>query len=239
MRPGAGKSSMQIQDSFKTVLPGCTAAETSDVGIMSFRTVHVKTALGHLADSDPVMLRLIEQVGPFRLKAERDYFRTLVRSIVGQQISTAAARAIMQRLVDHLHPDTITPIAMKKLDLTTLRSVGFSQQKASYLLDLTERVASDEVNLRTIQRKSDEAVIAQLTQVKGIGVWTAHMFMIFALARLDVLPVGDLGIRSAVQRQYDLDKLPSPTEIEAIAQPWRPYASIASWYLWRSLEQKQ
>lgn len=145
----------------------------------------------------------------------------------------------MQRLVDHLHPDTITRTAMKELDLATLRSVGFSQQKASYLLDLTERVASEEVNLRTIQRKSDEAVIAQLTQVKGIGVWTAQMFMIFALARLDVLPVGDLGIRSAIQKQYGLEDLPGPAEIKAIAQPWRPYASIASWYLWRSLEQKQ
>lgn len=205
---------------------------------MGFRTAHVETALRHLAGGDQVMQRIIQQVGPFQLKAQRDHFRILVRSIVGQQISTAAARTIMQRLVDHVHPETVTPAALSKLDFETLRSLGFSQQKANYLLDLTRRVANEELNLRTIRRKGDEAVIAELTQVKGIGVWTAQMFMIFGLARLDVLPVGDLGIRSAVQRQYALEELPGPADIEAIAQPWRPYASIASWYLWRSLEQK-
>lgn len=184
------------------------------------------------------MRRIIDQVGPFRLKAQRDYFQILVRSIVSQQISTAAARTIMQRLIDHVHPESITPEAMSGLDLETLRTLGISQQKASYVLDLTQRVSSQELNLRTIQRKDDDAIVAELTQVKGIGVWTAHMFMIFALARLDVLPVGDLGIRSAIQRQYELDELPSPAEIKAIAAPWRPYASIASWYLWRSLELK-
>lgn len=205
---------------------------------MAYRTAHVEAARQHLAEGDDVMRRIIEQVGPFRLKAQRDYYHALVRSIVAQQISTAAARTIMQRLIDHLHPETITPQAMTKLDLETLRSLGISQQKAGYVLDLTQRVAKEEVNLRTISRKRDDTVIAELTQVKGIGVWTAHMFLIFALARLDVLPVGDFGIRSAIRRHYDLAELPGPAEVEAIAQPWRPYASIASWYLWRSLEAK-
>jgi DNA-3-methyladenine glycosylase II len=205
---------------------------------MAFRTAHVEAALEHLAEGDQVMRRIIAEVGPFRLRAQRDYYQVLVRSIVGQQISTAAARTITQRLLDHLHPAVIAPEPMAKLDLQTLRSLGLSQQKATYVIDLTQRVAKDEVNLRTINRKPDEAVVAELTQVKGIGVWTAHMFMIFALARLDVLPVGDFGIRTAIQRRYGLAELPRPAEIEAIARPWRPYASIASWYLWRSLELK-
>lgn len=125
---------------------------------------------------------------------------------------------------------------MAQLDLQTLRTLGVSQQKASYVIDLTDRVQRGDLNLQTIQRQNDEGVIAQLIQVKGIGVWTAHMFMIFSLGRMDVLPVGDLGIRNAIQRAYSLDELPKPAVIEEIAEPWRPYASLASWYLWRSLE---
>ncbi len=166
----------------------------------------------------------------------RDYFQTLVRSIVSQQISTAAARTILQRLVDHVHPHKISPETMSQLDLQTLRTLGVSQQKASYVIDLTDRVLRGDLKLKTIQRRSDEEVIAQLVQVKGIGVWTAHMFMIFSLGRMDVLPVGDLGIRNAIQKAYELEESPKPAKIEEIAQPWRPYSSIASWYLWRSLE---
>lgn len=205
---------------------------------MGFREEDIRAARQHLMRSDAVLKGIIQQVGPFTLKTERDYFQVLVRSIVSQQISTAAARTILQRLVDHLRPHKIAPETMAALDLAQLRSLGVSQQKASYVLDLTDRVRSGELNLKTIQRKSDEVVISQLTQVKGIGVWTAHMFMIFALGRLDVLPVGDLGVRAAIQRIYQLEELPKPTEVETIAGPWRPYASIASWYLWRSLELK-
>jgi DNA-3-methyladenine glycosylase II len=205
---------------------------------MAFGKEEIAAARRHLMRSDTVLKGIIQQVGEFTLRPERDYFQTLVRSIVSQQISTAAARTILKRLVDHLEPAKISPVSMAQLDLPTLRTLGVSQQKATYVLDLTDRVSRGELNLKTIQRKSDEEVIAQLIQVKGIGVWTAHMFMIFALGRLDVLPVGDLGIRSAVQRNYGLDELPTPAETGEIAKPWRPYASIASWYLWRSLELK-
>ncbi len=179
---------------------------------------------------------IIKRVGVCTLKPERDHFQTLVRSIVSQQISTAAARTILQRVVDHVQPHKISPETMAQLDLQTLRTLGVSQQKASYVIDLTDHVVSGRLNLKTIKRHSDAEVIALLTQVKGIGVWTAHMFMIFSLGRLDVLPVGDLGIRNAIQRAYELDELPKQGDIERIAQPWRPYASLASWYLWRSLE---
>lgn len=198
----------------------------------------VVSARKKLMKSDPILKAIIQRAGPCTLKPARDYFQTLVRSIVSQQISTAAARTILQRIVDHLHPHKIAPETMAQLDLQALRSLGVSQQKASYVIDLTDRVRRGELNLKTINRRNDEEVIAQLIQVKGIGVWTAHMFMIFSLGRLDVLPVGDLGIRNAIQRAYDLDELPGPAKIEEIAEPWRPYASLASWYLWRSLDAK-
>lgn len=205
---------------------------------MGFREQDIKAARQHLMRGDVVLKGIIQEVGPFTLKTQRDYFQVLVRSIVSQQISTAAARTILQRLVDHLQPHKIAPETMAALDLAQLRALGVSTQKAGYVLDLTDRVSCGELNLKTIQRRSDEVVITQLTQVKGIGVWTAHMFMIFALGRLNVLPVGDLGVRAAIQRNYELEELPKPAEVETIAAPWRPYASIASWYLWRSLEVK-
>jgi DNA-3-methyladenine glycosylase II len=206
---------------------------------MAFKPEHVELACGQLTKRDRVMRRIIREVGPFTLKTQRNYFQILVRSIVSQQISTAAARTILQRLSDHLHPEPILPATLAKVDLETLRSLGLSGQKAIYAIDLTQRVASGSLNLKSINRRTDDQVIAELTQVKGIGVWTAHMFMIFALGRLDVLPVGDYGIRMAVQRAYALPELPKPSEVESIGESWRPYASIASWYLWRSLETKK
>ena len=198
----------------------------------------IEIARKQLMKRDPVLKAIIKEAGVCTLKPQRDHFLTLVRSIVSQQISTAAARTIQQRLVDHLHPHKITPDTMAQLDLQTLRTLGVSQQKATYLIDLTDRVQRGELNLKTIKRHSDAEVVAELVHVKGIGVWTAHMFMIFSLGRLDVLPVGDLGIRNAIQRAYDLEEPPKPAQMEEIAQPWRPYASLASWYLWRSLEKK-
>lgn len=205
---------------------------------MAFHPEQIELACQHLSKRDRRMRRVIESVGPFSLKPQRDYFRILVRSIVSQQISTAAARTILARINDHLLPEKITPASFARLDFETLRSLGLSPQKAGYALDLTDKVTSGQLNLRTIARRDDETVIAELTQVKGIGVWSAHMFLIFALGRLDVLPVGDLGIRNAIQRLYSLPEVPKPAEVHAIAEPWRPYASVASWYLWRSLDEK-
>lgn len=182
------------------------------------------------------MREIIRSVGPFTLRPKRNHFQTLASSIVSQQISTAAAQTILQRLHDHLQPNGWDPHAIAELDLETLRTLGVSRQKGTYLLDLAQHVASGRLDLKNVARKSDDAVVEALTEVKGIGVWTAQMFLIFSLGRLDVLPVGDYGIRKAVQLQYQLDELPSPAEVTAIGQPWRPYATVASWYLWRTLD---
>lgn len=203
---------------------------------MAFHAQHVRAALVHLKKRDPVLRDLIRRVGPFTLRAKRDHFGMLVRSIVSQQISVAAARTILQRLTDSLEPDGLCPHRISRLDHGKLRKVGISNQKAGYLVDLAAKVADGTVELKRLARAGDEAVIEGLTQIKGIGVWTAQMFLIFSLGRLDVLPVGDLGLKKAVQQQWKMDDLPDADDLESIAQSWRPYASIATWYLWRSLD---
>lgn len=185
------------------------------------------------------MRRLIRQVGPFTLRADRKHFEMLVRSIVSQQISTAAARTILQRLRTSLEPDGFCPRRIHRLSVDDLREVGVSRQKAGYLLDLARKVDSGAVDLKRLARAPDDAVIESLTTVRGIGVWTAQMFLIFSLGRMDVLPVADLGIRKAIQNEWELDDLPPAPAIEELAAPWRPFASIASWYLWRSLDLKK
>jgi DNA-3-methyladenine glycosylase II len=160
----------------------------------------------------------------------------LVRSIVSQQISTIAARAIRKRLMDLVGPDGLTAGNLARFNTDELRSVGLSLQKASYVADLTAKVNDGAVNLRQIGRLSDEAVVDSLTQVKGIGRWTAQMFLIFSLGRPDVFPHDDLGVRTAIRDRYGLDDLPDKTTSHSIAAPWRPYASVASWYCWRSLD---
>ncbi len=203
---------------------------------MPFYAQHIKAARLHLQKCDPVFKRLIKQVGPFTAKAKRDRFGTLVRSIISQQISVAAAATIRDRLLESFAPDPISPAGILGLDVERLRELGVSRQKASYLIDLADKVNSGVVALDKIHLKSDQEIIQEMIQVKGIGPWTAQMFMMFSLARMDVLPVDDLGIKNAVKLHYDLDELPDTPTIEKIAQPWRPYATIASWYLWRSLE---
>jgi len=199
-------------------------------------TESIDQALRHLRRSDPVMKGLIRQVGPFTLKLQRNRFRSLARAIIAQQISTAAARSIQRRLEEQLAPEPLSAAAISQLSLDELRSSGISPQKGSYLIDLAEKVQAGTVPLNRIGRLSDEAVIEQLTQVKGIGRWTAQMFLIFSLGRLDVFPHDDLGIRSAIKRLYQLPDLPNKQTSQQIAAPWTPYASVASWYCWRSLE---
>jgi DNA-3-methyladenine glycosylase II len=195
----------------------------------------MRKALQHLRDADPILAGIIEQVGPFRMKYTEPTFHGLARSIVYQQLSGYAAGTIFGRLLaaasDPLRPETVM-----ELPISELRALGLSQQKAAYIRDLAERTARREVQFEKLPRLRDEYVIAQLTQVKGIGPWTVHMFLMFALRRRNVLPTGDLGIRSAIKRAYGLRELPAPAAIERIAQSWHPYCSVASWYLWRSLE---
>jgi DNA-3-methyladenine glycosylase II len=203
---------------------------------MAFHREHVTAALDHLRTADPVMGALIERVGPFTLRAERDRFGMLVRSIISQQISTKAARSIRRRLEELLAPEPLSAGVLVGRTDDELRSVGLSAQKVRYLRDLTDHVLDGRLTLRTIGRQSDEAIIVELVRVKGIGVWTAQMFLIFALGRLDVFPEADLGVRAALKSLYDLEALPNATQARRLAEPWRPYATIASWYCWRSLD---
>lgn len=203
---------------------------------MPFYPQHVKAARLHLQKNDPVFKSLLKSVGPFTAKTRRDRFGTLVSSIISQQISVAAAKTIKSRLESAIAPEKISPAALGQFDVDGLRALGVSRQKASYVLDLVEKVQAGVVDLDSMHRKQDEVVIDEMVQVRGIGRWTAQMFLMFSLGRLDVLPVDDLGLKKAIRIQYHLDDLPAPNEIESIAENWRPYATIACWYLWQSLD---
>ena len=203
------------------------------------RADNVRHGLSHLRAADPVIKRQVDAIGPFLLRPNRDRFATLARSIISQQISTSAARSIRQRLESLLPPDGLTPQNLARLTPSRLRSAGLSRPKASYLLDLAQKTLDGTVRLSRIGRLLDEDVIRMLIQVKGIGRWTAEMFLMFSLGRLDVLPCDDLGIRSAIKSLYALETLPDRSTCLAIAAPWRPYATIACWYCWRSLDQQR
>lgn len=186
---------------------------------------------------DPVLAALIRKHGACGLaSAQRaDHFSALVRAITGQQLSTKAASTIYARLVA-LMPDGVTPSALSALTDEQLRGVGMSRQKIAYFRDLCDKALSGVVPLDSLDALSDEAVISALTAVKGIGRWSAEMFLMFRLHRPDVLPVDDLGIVNAVKNVYRLRKKPNADRIRKIGEAWRPYRSVASWYLWRSLD---
>jgi DNA-3-methyladenine glycosylase II len=202
---------------------------------MPFIATEIRKALLHLKKNDEVMRGLIREVGPFTLKTQSDYFLLLVRSIISQQISVGAARSIMRRLEARVAPEKISTASLARLSPDELRSLGVSPQKSRYLIDLTERAARLELRLNRVARWDDETVIEHLIQVKGVGRWTAQMFLIFGLGRLNVLPHADLGIQTAIRQQYGLRKNPNPARIDKLAAPWQPYCSVASWYLWQSL----
>ena len=201
---------------------------------MSLPPEQIKQAHRHLRQADPVMRNLIDAVGPFRLKLRRQRFQMLVRSIIAQQISTSAARSIRRRFDKLVAPGGPTAEKIARLSIKKMRTAGVSPQKAGYLTDLSQKVLDGTVRLRTVGRMNDDEVIAELVQVKGIGVWTAQMFLMFSLGRPDIFPHGDLGIRNALWELYGLDALPDQKTSERLATPWRPHATIASWYLWRS-----
>ncbi len=195
----------------------------------------------HLQKNDPAMKKIIKQVGPFTGKTTRNRFAALVKSIVSQQISTAAARTILGRLhqsvVENPGPTfSVSPEDFADKTAEELRNAGLSKQKATYVFDLADKVNDGTVDLKNIHRLDDEGAIQTLVQVKGIGRWTAQIFLMFCLGRMDILPADDLGIKNGVKRAYGLDQLPTPKEVEEIGEVWRPYASVASWYLWRSLD---
>lgn len=186
---------------------------------------------------DPVLAALIREYGPCGLAdAQRaDHFSALVRAIVFQQLSTKAASTIYSRLVALLPNDDLTPESLAAVTDEGLRSAGISRQKGSYLRDLCAKVRAGEVPLDALGKMEDEEVITALTKIKGIGRWSAEMFLMFRLHRPDVLPVGDLGIVNAVMKVYKLRKKPTPDRLRRLGEAWKPYRSVASWYLWRSL----
>lgn len=200
------------------------------------------TPESQLSAADAILATVIEAIGPDGLGDPRagrpdDHYGALVRAIVGQQLSTKAARTIYLRLCERYGGRTPTPAELLADDLDALRAAaGLSRAKASYLHSLAEHVVSGELELERFDAMPDDEVAAELVAVKGLGTWTAHMFLMFHLQRPDVLPVGDLGIRRAVERAYGLPGLPDPTQLTQIAEPWRPHRTLACRYLWRSLD---
>jgi DNA-3-methyladenine glycosylase II len=191
-----------------------------------------------LLRSDAVLAALIKRHGPCGLAAAQraDHFSALVRAITNQQLSTKAAATIYGRLAALMPGGTPTPDGVGSVTNAQLREVGYSRQKIGYLRDLSAHVLDGTLDLDTIHNLSDDEVIAALTQVKGIGRWSAEMFLMFRLHRPDVLPVDDLGIVNAVKKVYGLRKRPTADRIRKIGEAWRPYRSVASWYLWRTLD---
>jgi DNA-3-methyladenine glycosylase II len=193
-------------------------------------------AIRHLREADPYLCAIIDRVGPCLLEPRTDRFGTLVRAIIGQQISSKAAASIHGRLVE-IGGEPHRPERLIELGEAALRGVGLSGVKARYVLNLAEAVATAAVPLDAIDDSwTDAEVVGALVSIKGIGVWTAEMFLIFALGRPDVLPVGDLGVRVGLRDRHGLTELPRPGDCHALAEMWRPYRSVASWYLWRAIE---
>ena len=223
----------------------------------------MRKAVLHLKKSDPVMRGIIERIGPFKMQFGEPTFHSLAESIIYQQLNGRAALTIFNRFAA-LAGEPFTPAGILKLTPEQMRSVGLSKQKSSYLLDMAERAHGGELEFSRLSNMSEDEVIAHLTQVKGVGVWTAHMFLMFTLRRPNVLPVGDFGVRMAMYKHYLKKRatkngtargsvarkgkktkpekirivLPTPEQMEKIAKRWEPYRSIACWYLWQSLDLK-
>ena len=197
----------------------------------------MRRAVLHLKKSDPILRAIIEKVGSFRMNYGEPTFHHLAESILYQQLNGKAAATIFKRFTDAAG-DPLTPEGILSLTDAQMRAVGLSKQKTSYLRDLAAKTKAGLLEFEKLSTLPDLEVIEHLTQVKGIGVWTAHMFLMFTLRRPDVLPIGDYGIQVALKKHYRKRKLPKPKDMEKIAKSWAPYRSIACWYLWRSLDIK-
>jgi len=195
-------------------------------------------ALAHLSTADPRLALLIETYPKPAFQPHTNYYHELVDSIISQQLSVKAARTIEGRFKDLFGGDFPSPKQILEKDVEELRAVGLSRPKARYIQDLAMKIIDGEVRFDTLDQLSNQEIIDELTKVKGIGVWTVHMFLMFCMGRLDVLPVGDLGIRNGIMKLYELGAVPDASELEAIAlqNKWHPYGSVASWYIWQSLD---
>jgi 3-methyladenine DNA glycosylase/8-oxoguanine DNA glycosylase len=197
----------------------------------------MRKAINHLKKADPVLADIIERIGPCRMEFGEPTFHSLAEAILYQQLNGKAAVVIFNRFAA-LAGDPLTPEGILKLSDQQMRGVGLSKQKTAYLRDLAEKTKSGLLDFEKLPGMSEEDVIEHLTQVKGVGVWTAHMFLMFTLRRPDILPTGDYGIQAAVKKHYRKRKWPKAAVMEKIAKPWAPYRSVACWYLWRSLDVK-
>ncbi len=198
----------------------------------------VKRAEAYLAAADPILAPLISEHGPFRPRPGDDPYANLVRTILFQQLAGAAARTIQRRWFA-LYGDeerTPEPAAILRTTDEQFRGAGVSRQKAGYLRDLAERLDAGSLDLTALPAQPDDEVIAALTSVRGIGEWSAHMFLMFELGRPDVLPVGDYGVRHGMQVAYHLDEVPSPARAREIGAPWAPYRSVGAWYMWQAVD---
>lgn len=195
-------------------------------------------AMRHLSSSDPLLAALVQTHGMPQFAPHTDYYGSLVSSIVGQQLSVKAAAAIRARFLAMFSGTMPSPEQILGHEPEDFRAIGFSSAKGRYIHDLALHIADGRLQFDAIPKQSNQEIIAMLTQVKGIGEWTAHMFLMFCVGRLNVLPVGDLGIRNGIRDLYDLDTAPSPDEVAEVAlkNNWSPYESVASWYIWRSLD---
>ncbi|HSB68136.1 MAG TPA: DNA-3-methyladenine glycosylase [Candidatus Methylomirabilis sp.] len=197
----------------------------------------MRRAIIHLRQADPVLGEIIERVGPCKLQYAEPDFETMVRSIIFQQLNGKAARAIFARFKEAVGGGSrMAPHEVLALPPEKMRALGLSQRKVEYVRDLAEKTRAGVIEFSRLARLPDEDVIEHLTAVKGVGVWTAHMFLLFALRRPDILATGDFGIRSAIRKAYRLRKLPTRARVEKLGARWHPHCSVACWYLWRSFD---
>lgn len=204
----------------------------------SSRLIDYQQAALHLSQADPVMAQLVTVHGLCTIEPHQDYYRSLVDSIIGQQLSVKAAAAIKRRFRELFGGNFPEPAAILDQTVDTLRAVGLSFAKARYIQDLAQHVLDGKISFDKIDVQSNQEIIAELTDVKGIGEWTVHMFLMFCVGRLDILPIGDLGVRNAIRDRYELSLSPTPKAVTelALANQWHPYETVACWYLWESYD---
>jgi DNA-3-methyladenine glycosylase II len=196
-----------------------------------------KIILQHFDEKDSRMAHIIRQVGPFKLSRNKNYFLVLCKAIISQQISTRAAESITRRFENLLPGVRLTPERVQELAEKDLRAVGLSSQKVKYINDLSEKFLDGTIRPHRMPYLENDAIIEQLTGVYGIGRWTAEMFLIFSLNRMDVLPVGDLGLKAGLKQIYNMRALPSPERVRAVGKKWHPFETVGAWYAWRILDE--
>ncbi len=189
-----------------------------------------------LLKKDPKMAKIIPFVGKYNVKITKNRYRSLVEAIIAQQLSGSAAESILNRFRKLYMTNFPKPIDVIQTSDKKLRKVGLSKMKISYIKELSQKIESKQLNMRNFSSFEDEQIIEHLTNVKGIGRWTAEMFLIFSMGRLDILPVGDLGLKKGMQLMFSLNELPTEEQIRKLAESWRPYRTIATWYIWKSLK---